>query len=1003
MTPPAKPPLLPTASSSAVPTVQPPVASAVDISVNTRGATLLPEEGSHPDQRDSRAIYLPNHVEAVSHIAVDIGGSLAKLVYFTRAPDDPDTSDFQAASRSRSLKGSFGSGSDRTSTPPLSSHHLVGGGGTSPSPTPFRTGTPVASGTLTPTSIHRGKFFEPSATVNGSPFSPPDSKFPVPAGPPKPAAPLPPPDPAITAAATSTTTASNIAGSTAAASSSTLPSEISVHTRLQPSPLAPSSSTSGTTTIPPTFTESENSLSSLRASFLKRRSLPPILPGGRLNFVKFETEHIEQCVSFLAELLSLSARANGVSLEEMRRGVKLTATGGGAHMYKELFERELGIEVQREDEMSCLITGLNFITLIPDEVFWLSDELVEQFRGEGPRVQYGNAAAAAAAAAPQNANAQSASSSSTSLEAPQLPRPSPNPPSYMLQFDSSPSPKLPCLLVNIGSGVSIIRVDEFGAFERVSGTSLGGGTLWGLLSLLTGAGSFDEMLALSEQGDNAKVDMLVGDIYGQVGYNTLGLKSTTIASSFGKVFRRQDAAEDSSAEEDDEGPLKRDRAPGVKTQPVFEGEDEETAEQARDRRNRERRRKQNAFAPEDICKSLLYAISNNIGQIAYMNAEKYGLDRIYFSGCFIRGHHATINTLSYAIRFWSKGTKRALFLRHEGYLGAVGAWIRQVGGEGSAPIVSEQQEASQSVGVAAPTRPEPVRSTGPIPIPGAVPTTATVGSTTSASNAHAQGISPTIQAQDDDDEDDEKKETKLVADLEKLTPADRAILEPLFKQHGSAGVTPTLENPRGSSALSPLLPRADPSSDIHAEVQSTTTSLKETTQDGDTAAVLESVAPTPATSRPVSMAASAQDDWMSLMSGVYAAEQARVLADRAEADSSRRPQSQRREQAISGPGSVLPNGTSNLQGADGKGVDLVNGGDTVSAEEEEEEEEGDGEGDGDDDTVSEEAVLRQLTAANPELAELLSKLDNAEGAADGLEQRLDGLLQSLDGILDRIE
>ena len=34
-------------------------------------------------------------------------------------------------------------------------------------------------------------------------------------------------------------------------------------------------------------------------------------------------------------------------------------------------------------------------------------------------------------------------------------------------------------------------MDEDGGFERVSGTSLGGGTLWGLLSLLTDARSFD--------------------------------------------------------------------------------------------------------------------------------------------------------------------------------------------------------------------------------------------------------------------------------------------------------------------------------------------------------------------------------------------------------------------------------------------------------------------------------------------------------------------------------
>jgi len=213
-------------------------------------------------------------------------------------------------------------------------------------------------------------------------------------------------------------------------------------------------------------------------------------------------------------------------------------------------------------------------------------------------------------------------------EAPPLERPSPDPPKYNVTFEEDLTPQLPCLLVNMGSGVSIIKIYEDGKYERISGTSLGGGTLWGLLSLLTGATSFDDMLSLSERGDNATVDMLVGDIYGQ-DYSRMGLKNTMIASSFGKVFRKG----------------------GV-----------------------ERRQ----FSNEDISKSLLYAISNNIGQIAYMNAEKYNLDKIYFGGFFIRGHAATIATLSYAIRFWSKGTKRALFLRHEGFLGAIGAWIKKI-------------------------------------------------------------------------------------------------------------------------------------------------------------------------------------------------------------------------------------------------------------------------------------------------------------------------------------
>jgi type II pantothenate kinase len=78
-----------------------------------------------------------------------------------------------------------------------------------------------------------------------------------------------------------------------------------------------------------------------------------------------------------------------------------------------------------------------------------------------------------------------------------------------------------------------------------------------------------------------------------------------------------------------------------------------------------------------MARSLLYAISNNIGQIAYLQSEKHNLRNIYFGGSFIRGHTQTMNTLSYAIKFWSKGEKQAYFLRHEGYLGAVGAFLKR--------------------------------------------------------------------------------------------------------------------------------------------------------------------------------------------------------------------------------------------------------------------------------------------------------------------------------------
>jgi type II pantothenate kinase len=202
-------------------------------------------------------------------------------------------------------------------------------------------------------------------------------------------------------------------------------------------------------------------------------------------------------------------------------------------------------------------------------------------------------------------------------------------------------------LVNIGSGVSILKVDGPRSYERVGGTSLGGGTLWGLLSLLTGAQNFDEMLEQAGHGDNANVDMLVGDIYG-TDYGKIGLKSTTIASSFGKVFRKKSLAEAAAAA------ANKDDAGEQKASPLQLG-----------------------FTESDISRSLLYAVSNNIGQIAYLQSQIHNVSDIYFGGSFIRGHRQTMNTLSYGLKFWSKGEKQAYFLRHEGYLGAVGAFLKR--------------------------------------------------------------------------------------------------------------------------------------------------------------------------------------------------------------------------------------------------------------------------------------------------------------------------------------
>lgn len=148
-----------------------------------------------------------------------------------------------------------------------------------------------------------------------------------------------------------------------------------------------------------------------------------------------------------------------------------------------------------------------------------------------------------------------------------------------MEFVTQTQDPYPYLLVNIGSGVSMVKVSGPRQYERVGGTSLGGGTLWGLLSLLTGARTFEDMLRLSDYGDNTAVDMLVGDIYG-TDYNKIGLKSTTIASSFGKVYKMKRQGEN----EAEDGVPSHSRGEDAADRPGIE------------------------FRPEDISRSLLYAV-----------------------------------------------------------------------------------------------------------------------------------------------------------------------------------------------------------------------------------------------------------------------------------------------------------------------------------------------------------------------------------------------------------
>ncbi|XP_039511383.1 4'-phosphopantetheine phosphatase isoform X5 [Pimephales promelas] len=278
----------------------------------------------------------------------------------------------------------------------------------------------------------------------------------------------------------------------------------------------------------------------------------------RLHFIKFENAYIETCLDFIkVHLVNTETKV-------------IKATGGGAHKFKDLIEKKLKLKVDKEDEMTCLIKGCNFVLKnIPHEAFVYAKHADSEFR-----------------------------------------------------FQNTHPDIFPYLLINIGSGVSIVKVESEEKFERIGGSSIGGGTFWGLGALLTKTKRFDELLQLASKGQHTNVDMLVKDIYGGA-YGSLGLTGDLIASSFGK-----------SATTDKE------------------------------------------FSKEDMAKSLLHMISNDIGQLACLYAKLHNLTRVYFGGFFIRGHPVTMHTITYSINFFTKGEVQALFLRHEGYLGAIGAFLK---------------------------------------------------------------------------------------------------------------------------------------------------------------------------------------------------------------------------------------------------------------------------------------------------------------------------------------
>jgi len=206
--------------------------------------------------------------------------------------------------------------------------------------------------------------------------------------------------------------------------------------------------------------------------------------GGEFHFFQFETRHMSRAMNLIRE--------NNLHQNIVQMG----ATGGGAHKFSAQWEQGLGIKMVKQDEWDCLVAGMQFVlsdiigecyTFKPNEQVNFSVECMEQQTIHKDYLY--------SIRVPRN-HVKYSKESNQNLWSRKVRR------DIITKRGS-----YPYMLVIIGTGVSVLRVDGPRKYERISGSTIGGGTYWGLCRLLTDVEDFESVLNLSERGDPSKVDM----------------------------------------------------------------------------------------------------------------------------------------------------------------------------------------------------------------------------------------------------------------------------------------------------------------------------------------------------------------------------------------------------------------------------------------------------------------------------------------------------------------
>eukprot|EP00913_Durusdinium_trenchii_P009396 g8831.t1 len=195
---------------------------------------------------------------------------------------------------------------------------------------------------------------------------------------------------------------------------------------------------------------------------------------------------------------------------------------------------------------------------------------------------------------------------------------------------SWPEPLFPLILVVMGSGVSILRVNSFnpGDYARMGGTGCGGGTFLALARRLTSANTLEEALEMAAAGNASNLepllctDTLVSDIDGTEGSLMPSLHGDITACNFGKLSKANSS--------------------------------------------------QNC-SEKDVARSLLQMVTEQSVLLAFSHARMAGcMNRVFFVGSFLDQKNA-ITRQAIGLTAQNLGGGSAYFMRHSEFLGALGS------------------------------------------------------------------------------------------------------------------------------------------------------------------------------------------------------------------------------------------------------------------------------------------------------------------------------------------